>query len=162
MMRYFVHTFLLLMMSILVWILLSSYVSNFAPSKDTSSLVSTILRQLPNIGGENINPNPNNMYQEYVPAEMEAYEIEHAESQGYNLVSNYDPLNVAKSADKMPSGCLIWQDTKHPFYPKARTFLDELESYYQDIRNFNGTDDVRHQFTMDLSNRDKVCSQLDL
>jgi hypothetical protein len=152
--RYVVPTLLLLVISILASVLLSYYIIPAEPSKNQSIIKPIVIPRS--------DPNEYKLYEEYLPAEMEAYEIEHAESQGYGRVSNYDPLNPTKNLGNMSSGCRIWNDAKHPIYPKAHIFLDELESYYQDVHSFHGIDDVRNQFTMDLSNRDKVCSQLNL
>jgi hypothetical protein len=97
---------------------------------------------------------------EYVPAEIESYEIENADALGYGKLSNADPSQPEKNKENMSSGCLLYRQRHHPMRQKAQLYIRDLKTFNQAMNRFHGSDDVRTLFKSDLSNRDTICKTL--
>jgi glycerophosphoryl diester phosphodiesterase len=102
-------------------------------------------------------------YHSYIPAKLEAYEIENSISLGYDVATGkFDPLNATISARNLPSGCHLWTGKTSPENRLAHLFAKELESYHNDMKAFKGISDVRLKFWSNGSNREDVCNQLNM
>jgi len=86
---------------------------------------------------------------EYNPSEAERYLIDHI------------PDFFDESRDIQPDSCKLWRENS-PVLAGLQAYENQLNAYYTMVHNFQTVKDLRSQFTSDHSNRDEVCSQVDL
>jgi hypothetical protein len=102
--------------------------------------------------------NKHEPYNDYIPAVVEKYVLDHAAELHYDTPTTEgswwnQPTN--------PSGCAIWKDpTATPYYQELQQFLDELRDYSQRIADFPPVPDLRQ--LMQTTPQEQVCASLEL
>jgi hypothetical protein len=100
-------------------------------------------------------------YNDYIPAVVEKYVLDHAAELHYNTPTTETGNSWWWNMPPNPSGCAIWNDpTSTPYYKELQQFLHELREYSQRIAAFPPVPDLRLQ--MQTTPQEQVCASLEL